>query len=139
MSSWIKVESSIYEKTEVFLLSQIMEMERSQVLGLLVVFWTWADKNTADGKINANRQIIDAVTIEGFANALIQVGWLDFVNDGKCAIMKNYDRHNGTSAKKRATTADRVRKHRNAQPVTREEKKRKEKIKEEKKEVLDVF
>ena len=53
--------------------------------------------------------------------------------------MKNYDRHNGTSAKKRATTADRVRKHRNAQPVTREEKRRKEKIKEEKKEVNDVF
>lgn len=42
----------------------------------------------------------------GFADALIQVGWL-VENDGGLSL-PNFERHNGKSSKKRAVTNERV-------------------------------
>lgn len=135
--AWIKVEQSLHEKTEVFQMATELHMSRPATIGHLIIFWSWADKNTADGTLVATREIIDCLTTEGFSNALINAGWLDFTDDGTIAHIPNYDRHNGSSAKGRAMTADRVRKHRNkkavsvrnATSVSREEKIRKEKEK----------
>jgi hypothetical protein len=135
--AWIKVEQSLHEKTEVFAMARELHMSRPATIGHLIIFWSWADKNTADGTLVASREIIDTLTTEGFANALINVGWLDFTDDGEIAHIPNYDRHNGSSAKSRAMTADRVRKHRNkksvssrnATSVSREEKIREDKEK----------
>jgi hypothetical protein len=50
------------------------------------------------------------------------VGWL--IGDDMAFSFPNFDRHNGETAKKRAETTKRVKKHRNAKSVTREEKRR---------------
>lgn len=135
--AWIKVDESLHQKTEVFSISNQLHINRAETIGWLVIFWSWADKNTADGTLVASREVIDAITIDGFANSLINVGWLDFTDDGQVAHIPNYDRHNGSSAKGRAMSADRVRRHRNlksvanrnATAVSREEKKREDKEK----------
>lgn len=125
--SWIKVETSLYEKTEVFRIAKLLECSRAEALGLLIIFWVWADKNTPDGWLQADADIIDTLTKKGFCSALAKVGWLELSGDK--VKLPNYDRHNGSSAKSRAMTAERVRKHRNGKSVTREEKKREDKKK----------
>jgi len=137
--SWIKIETNLPSKTEVYALSHYLQRSRAECLGFLVRFWTWADKNTADGTLLASREVIDDITTEGFASAMVDIGWLDFTDDGRLSHLPNFDRHNGSSAKKRATTADRVRRHRNAksvatsnEPSVSREEKRREKKKEKK-------
>jgi len=53
-----------------------------------------------------------------------EVGWLR--GEEGSLVLPNFDRHNGETAKKRALTKDRVKRFRNADGVTREEKRREE-------------
>ncbi|EGD8894889.1 hypothetical protein DOD37_23545, partial [Shigella flexneri] len=65
-----------------------------------------------DGNADCNargvtKSAIDRITfMSGFADALIQVGWL-VENDGGLSL-PNFERHNGKSSKKRAVTNERV-------------------------------
>lgn len=108
--AWIKVEHNLTTKTEVFQMSQMLGISRQEIVGHLVEFWIWADQNTEDGIIIGNRNVVDTLTIPDFANALINVGWLDVIAD-KLEIPK-FLLHNGASAKRRALTAQRVANHR---------------------------
>jgi len=108
--AWIKVEHNILTKTEVFQLSQMLQITRQEVVGHLITFWIWADQNTEDGKIIGDRNVVDILTIPDFANSLINVGWLDII--GKYIEIPKFLLHNGASAKRRALTAQRVANHR---------------------------
>jgi len=127
--AWIKIDHTLPTKPEVFFISKALVITRTEVVGHLVSLWTWVDQNSENGKFNATREMIDCITCQGFANALIDQGWLHFTKDGTQAEIVNFDKHNGNSAKKRAQTAQRVAnmRTRNAKSVTREEKKREDK------------
>jgi hypothetical protein len=132
--AWIKIDHTLPSKPEVFFMSQALVITRTEVVGHLVSLWIWVDQNSEDGKVQATREMIDCITCNGFANALIEQGWLDFTNDGTLAEIANFEKHNGNSAKKRAQTASRVARSRagNANSVTREEKRKEEKKRKEK-------
>ena len=55
-------------------------------------------------------QIIDAITVQGMAQALVDQGWLIIEKDTIC--LPNWDRHNGSSAKARHSMQTGVRRHR---------------------------
>jgi hypothetical protein len=106
------------------------------VVGALHKFWCAAQEITVDGILrNCDASDVDQmVGIYGFADALIEVGWL-IKDEGKdCLIISNFQEHNGEGAKKRAQTNKRVAKHRDEKrssvtemkrgSVTREEKRR---------------
>lgn len=111
-SSWIKVEVITPDKPEIFQIAEILNIDPDAVLGKLVRIWAWADQQTVDGNAGSvTKGVLDRIAfITGFADALISVGWLAYV-DGKLAL-PNFERHNGESSKKRALTNRRVAIHR---------------------------
>lgn len=140
---WIKIDHSLPQKPEVYLIAQRLNISRAEVVGHLVSFWLWADQMSEDGYMTGNRAMVDSITLENFANSLVDVGWLHFTDDGEKIEIVNFERHNGQSAKKRATNAQKVAEHRKrkklleqstekpqkvTQPLLDKEKKRKENI-----------
>lgn len=120
-SSWIKVEVITPDKPEIFQIAELLNIDPDAVLGKLVRIWAWADQQTIDGNAGSvTKGVLDRLAfITGFADALITVGWLAYV-DEKLAL-PNFERHNGESSKKRALTNRRVAEHRKreTQSVTR--------------------
>ncbi|MFA5525943.1 MAG: hypothetical protein WC992_03870 [Acholeplasmataceae bacterium] len=98
---WIKVRTTIHEQREVVLIAKRLGLIREHVVGLVVRFWGWADANTADGNLPhmAAGDVDDIVGQVGFAEAMIEAGWL--LADPGGLILPNFTRHNGTTAKQR--------------------------------------
>ena len=121
--AWIKIEDSTPDKPEVWKMAERLGIDADAVLGKLVRVWIWADQQTIDGNAHSvTKALLDRTAgVTGFADAMIRVGWLRAVEDG--VEFRNFDRHNGETAKKRALTRRRVEKHRagNADSVTESE------------------
>jgi len=128
---WIKFELSTLNKPEVIALADLLGTTRDDVVGKLIRIWAWFDQQTIDGNAvcvtdSALQRFIDEhVGSQGFSEAMVKVRWLT------ASGIPNFERHNGESAKKRALTNERVKRHRNGKNVTpalpekrREEKKK---------------
>lgn len=103
-SPWIKIEDNTPDKPEVVAMAARLRMkDPDTVTGKLVRLWAWANRNSIDGHaISITRAFIDRLTAcKGFAAAMEAVGWLE----GKDGLLSfpGFDRHNGDSAKKRAS------------------------------------
>ncbi|MEQ9832143.1 DnaT-like ssDNA-binding domain-containing protein [Pectobacterium versatile] len=113
---WIKVEVITPDKPEIYQLAEILSIDPDSVLGKLIRLWSWADQQTIDGNANGNatsvtKNAIDRITFfPGFADALLQVGWLKA--EGNTLMFPNFERHNGKSSKKRTLSNRRVTEHR---------------------------
>lgn len=111
-SNWIKLEVITPDKPEIFRLAEILNIDPDAALGKVIRFWVWADQQMIDGNAECNargvtKSAIDRITfMAGFADALIQVGWL--VETNGVLSLPNFERHNGKSSKKRAVTNERV-------------------------------
>jgi hypothetical protein len=134
---WLKIEKDTPEKPE--LLALVAHLGVSHGDAFLACFraWRWADSHTVDGLIpRVTLEQLDAlVNLQGFSQALVEVGWLQ-VRQGHLQI-PNFNLHMGHSAKKRALDAQRKSVRRMSaseadKSGTREEKRREEKNKEEK-------
>jgi hypothetical protein len=109
--SWIKFEFATLDKPEIYQLAELLHVSENEVIGACVRLWVWADINTVDGSAKVTRDVIDRVgRISGFANALVRCGWLTI--DRAKVSCQHFDRHNGTSAKRRALSALRSSKYR---------------------------
>ena len=112
---WLKVEKGTPEKPEVMAISHALQISLGDAFLCCFRVWRWADTHTVDG--NAPRvtpaMINDIAHTPGFAQALIDVGWLH-VREGALHL-PNFDRHMGQSGKSRALTAKRVASHRAGQ------------------------
>ncbi|MCE3019062.1 MAG: hypothetical protein ACK56W_24850 [Pirellula sp.] len=111
--TWIKVDTSLPDKPEVFRISELLKIDRDTVVGKLLRIWAWADTHTCGGQTNAtcvSTKLLDAIAHqEGFSNAMEKAGWLICTSDG--FSFPNFERHNGATAKSRALTAKRVAAH----------------------------
>ena len=116
---WIKVEHTLADKPEVWKIAESLGLEPDLVLGKLIRLWVWADQQTVTG--NADRvtwALVNSVAGHPeFAQAMRDAGWLSLGFDSTLTL-PNFDRHNGSTAKARAQTANRVKKHRDAATVT---------------------
>ena len=117
--AWIKLDHFTPDKPEIIKAASILLIDQDAVLGKCVRLWIWADQQSISGNaLSVTKTFLDRlVSHVGFADALQNVGWLDEKNS--LFSFPNFDRHNGESAKKRAQTANRVEKHRNAESVTK--------------------
>jgi len=100
---WIKLEHGILDKPEVMELSELLDVSPYQVVGHLVEFWFWCDRNLSPEcpRVKGTKRGLDRVAgRDGFGDALIQVGWLTF--EGGYFSVPNYDTHLSKSAKQRA-------------------------------------
>jgi hypothetical protein len=112
---WIKIETSTPDKPEVDTLAAMLQSDPNLVLGALVRLWCWADQQTVDGNalVTTMCALDRHAGMSGLAQAMTneRIGWLIDNGDGTFSI-PNYERHNGQSAKSRALTSRRVKKHR---------------------------
>lgn len=100
---WIKLEHGILDKPEVMELSEILGISAYEVVGHLVEFWFWCDRNLSPEcpQAKGTKRGLDRVAgRDGFGDALISVGWLSY-QDGYFSV-PNYDTHLSRSAKQRA-------------------------------------
>jgi len=66
---WIKVEQATLHKVEVLRMAELLGIDRRQMLGLLLDFWSWLDNNArTDSVPNLSRLSLDSVLhCPGFA------------------------------------------------------------------------
>ncbi len=124
---WIQMRTCLADEPEVVAIADACELDEHAVVGRLHCLWSWANIHTESGNAacvtgNAALRFIDRkVGVQGFAEAMIAVGWL-CVDDGGITFPK-FEIHNSSAAKTRAKTRERVRKHRekagNATSVTK--------------------
>lgn len=104
--NWIKIRTNLAQDTDVGRLSDILGTNDSTSVGLLVIFWSWVDGQTADGTgiATTSARIDRLVGHDGFAEGMRQIGWLSGRDGALC--LPHFERHNGNSAKARALEAE---------------------------------
>jgi hypothetical protein len=109
---WIKIEVSTPDKPEICAMAKKLRIDVDSVVGKLVRLWSWAELSNVDpNDLNVTKEFIDRVCgRKGFAEALIQVGWLQ--ENGENLSFPKFSRHNGNASKVRGLTARRVELHR---------------------------
>ena len=108
----MKVEKDTPRKPEVLGLATLLDISPAEAFGRCFLLWCWADAQTGDGFIRfVNKERIDELAgLPGFANALVEVGWLRARNGA--FEFPNFSRHMGQSAKTRALKARWTAEHR---------------------------
>lgn len=129
-AEWMKIELALPDKPEVHYIASNLHLDPDAVVGKLVRIWAWFDKHTTDGNAyGVTIALVDRLTgVTGFGEAMMFSGWLE--QHDKTLHMPKFDAHTSESAKKRALTAKRQGKFRNAdvtQEVTQQALPRKEK------------
>ena len=104
---WIKIERDLPHKPEVMQLAEILNIDELQVVGHLVLFWSWCDANMSldcPDVIGTKRGLDRASCRDGMVDAMVSVGWLQvFEVDGQERYrIPNFERHLSKSAKTRA-------------------------------------
>lgn len=128
---WIKIEVSTPDKPEICAIATKLRIDSDAVVGKLVRLWSWAELNgVKPNNLNVTKEFLDKLCgRKGFAEAVIQAGWL--LESGDKLAFPNFDRHNGNASKVRGLTARRVEHHRvrngekNASSVTKKTRKTK--------------
>lgn len=111
---WIKVEHATIDKPEILQMAELLGTTADDVFGKLFRVWVWFDQQSRNGDAgcvteSALMRFIDRhVASNGFAACMKKVGWLS------ASGMPNFERHNGESAKNRALTNKRMKRHRDA-------------------------
>jgi hypothetical protein len=139
---WLKVDRSTPDKPEVIRMARLLKKDRDLVFGKLLRLWCWFDSNSVDGVVDGvvDADVDDLCACEGFAQACIAVGWMEFDSSKERISLPNFNRHNGETAKQRmlknrrqarwrANVDDKTSTHESTKASTREEKRREEKEK----------
>lgn len=104
---WIKMRGNLWDDPRVSKLCDLTDQSEAAIVGALYWLWAAADQHTEDGLMPGLtlRQIDRKTGVQGFGAALCQIGWLEDNPDGVRIV--NFEEHNGTSAKRRCTDAQR--------------------------------
>ncbi len=102
---WLKVEKETPEKEEIRHIARTCKVSVDTAFASWFRLWRWFDSATADGHFDflTPNDCDETGRLPGLGRALSEVGWIEFTEDGG-ALIHNWDRHNGASAKKRALT-----------------------------------
>lgn len=109
---WIKMRDNLWDDPRVAKIVDLTDSSEAAVVGALYWLWATADQHTYDGIMPGLtlRSINRKTGVAGFSEALCEIGWLEDHPQGARII--DFDKHNGSSAKKRLDTAKRVANHR---------------------------
>lgn len=109
---WMKVEKVTPDKPEIDAIASRLGIDPDAVFGKCFRIWRWFDDHTTDGWTSGvSKASVDRrAGHQGFADAMIEVGWL--VEGGDGLELPNFERHNGVTAKTRADAAIRQSKSR---------------------------
>jgi hypothetical protein len=106
--SWIKMTTSLSTHPKVVRISNDLKADRLKVVGGLHAVWSTFDQHSIEGMLeNYTPKLLDSIIgWKGFSGALISVGWL--IESDNSLIIKDFEDHNGKSAKERSQNAKRM-------------------------------
>ena len=109
MAKWIKIETHTPEKAELRHIARLCNCTKAEAFLAFFRVFVWLDEETEDGHVDffTIADADDIGELAGLGNALEAVGWITFSASG--AVVSNWDRHNGQSAKRRCIDAERKR------------------------------
>lgn len=115
---WLKMRHDLADDPAVIRLGCACRLDEDAVIGKLFRLWSWADRHTQAGHADGvGLDWVDrTVRCPGFAAEMVRVGWLEETGSG--LAFPRFDRHCSDTAKARALTGNRVKRHRNAPSVT---------------------
>lgn len=105
---WIPMRTDLAEDPAVIGIADATGLDEGGVVGRLHRLWSWASWHTEDGDVKGvtlawiNRHVHS----DGFAEAMVKVGWLVVTKSG--VRFPRFDEWNSQSAKKRRLTARRM-------------------------------
>jgi hypothetical protein len=104
---WIKMRSNLWDDPRVARIVDLTDSTEAAVVGALYWLWATADQHSSDGIMpGLTLRAIDRKTgVQGFGDALVAIGWLADHPEGVRIV--RFDEHNGSSAKRRSTDAQR--------------------------------
>ena len=104
---WIKMRGNLWDDPRVAKLCDITDCGEAQIIGGLYWLWATADQHTESGIMPGLtlRQIDRKTGIAGFGQAMCEIGWLADHPEGVRIV--NFEEHNGQSAKRRSSDAQR--------------------------------
>ncbi|MHA7813291.1 MAG: hypothetical protein ACX94C_07875 [Phycisphaerales bacterium] len=119
--TWIIMKHDLPSTPEVKRITRATGAECAALtVGRLHAVWVWADKQTEDGRVQAElADVDDEAGCDGFAQAMVDAGWLSV--DGDTLVFPNFGDHNGKTAKTRAKAFQRQQRRRSEKrhaPVT---------------------
>ena len=115
MAKWIKVETHTPDKTELRQIARLCHCSKAEAFLAFFRVFVWLDEQTEDGHVDyfTPNDADEIGGLTGLGNALETVRWITFSPGG--AVVANWERHNGKSAKKRIIEAERSRRYRERQ------------------------
>ena len=120
MANWIKIETHTPNKAEIRHIARLCDCSQAEAFLAFFRVLVWLDEQTEDGQVDffTAEDADDIAGLSGFGEALAEVRWIIFGPGG--AVVANWDRHNGQSAKRRCLDAERSRRlrERHAASVT---------------------
>ena len=113
--SWIKMNTGLDWHPKVVIISSSFDDDRLKVVGALHAVWSVFDTFTEDGTLlgYSPAMLDQKIGLKGFSRAMIEVGWL-IENEGKSLSIKDFEEHNGKSAKRRSQNAGAKKRSRDA-------------------------
>lgn len=104
---WIKMRSNLWDDPRIARVCDLLDCTEASVVGGLYWLWATADQHTEDGVMPGLtlRQIDRKTGIPGFGQALCDIGWLADHPEG--IRITRFEEHNGVSAKRRCSDAQR--------------------------------
>ena len=108
MADYILIRQEMPDKREVDQIATQLGIDFDSVIGKLVRFWLWAQRQRIDcNTLDVTPAFLDRLTnCQGFTVALVDVGWL--TNRNGRLYAPDFDRYNGQTAIRKALTKDRV-------------------------------
>jgi DNA replication protein DnaT len=109
MAKWIKIETHTPDKAEIRHIARLCHCTKADAFLAFFRVYVWLDEQTEDGHVDyfTADDADDIAGLKGFGEALEEVRWIMFGPAG--AVVANWDRHNGQSAKRRCLDAERKR------------------------------
>lgn len=116
---WSPLRTNIRRDIRTMLMASRLGVTAFDVVGRLHEFWSWSQDHTSDGLLpRASTALIDAVVeLPGFAEAMLEAGWLELVDD-EIPFIPDWDTWNGRGAKRRLQDTKRKRDVRSESPST---------------------
>ena len=118
MANWIKIETHTPEKAELRQIARLCHCSKAEAFLAFFQVYVWLDEQTEDGHVDffTPEDADEIGGLPGLGKALESVRWILFSPSG--AMVSNWERHNGQSAKRRCLDAERSRRHRDKRHAT---------------------
>jgi hypothetical protein len=112
MARWIKIETHTPDKAEIRQIARLCRCTKAEAFLAFFRVFVWLDEETDDGHVAffTPEDADEIADLPGFGEALQEVRWITFGPTG--AVVSNWDRHNGQSAKRRCLAYERKQRER---------------------------